>query len=243
MPARRVAFISDLHANRVALDAVLADIDALAVDEIVCLGDIVDLGPEPQTVMDRLHARGVRCIRGNHDTLDEHPQHPVLAEIEAWTAAKLGPALLAELAGLPEHLTIDLAGTRLLCVHGSPRDVNDQVLADTPTAELLSWTRGHAFDVLVCGHTHVQALRRIDAQLFVNVGSLGMPFARPFAGETPQVLGFAEYAIVSASEAAVSVDLRQVRYDVERFAASLHAAGFPDAEHWLDNWLVQPRAK
>jgi putative phosphoesterase len=236
--ARRVAFISDLHANLIALEAVLADIDASNVDEVVCLGDIVDLGPEPQAVIDRLRQRGVRCIRGNHDTLDEHPQLPVLLEIEAWTSANLDAATLAELASLPEQLEIDLAGARLLCVHGSPNDVNDQILAETPTAELLGWTSGRSFDVLVCGHTHVQTLRRIDAQVFVNVGSCGMPFARPFAGETPRVLGWAEYAIIGASDSGnVSVDFRRVRYDVDRFAESLRAAGFPDAEHWLDNWI------
>jgi len=239
MQPPRVAFISDLHANLVALDAVLAEIDSLGVDEIICLGDIVDLGPQPQAVVDRLDARGIRCVRGNHDPLDEHPAHPVLAEVEAWTRAKLDPATLATLSTLPEQLTLELDGIRVLCVHGSPNSFNDQVLATTPSDTLLAWTEAQTFDVMVCGHTHVQLVRRIDALMFVNVGSLGMPFARPFCGATPEVLPWAEYAIVSATPGGVSIDLRQTRYDLERFAASLHEAAFPSADRWLDNWRIK----
>lgn len=236
---RRVAFISDLHANLVALDAALAEIDALEIDEIICLGDIVDLGPQPQAVVDRLRERKVRCVRGNHDPLDEQPAHPVLAEVETWTRAQIDDATLAELTELPLQIELDLDGTRVLCVHGSPRDFNDQVLDTTAADELLRWSNGWEFDVMVCGHTHVQLLRRIDARMFVNVGSLGMPFARAYCGGTPQVLPWGEYAIVGVSETGVSVDLRRVKYDVGRFAKTLREAGFPFAEKWLDNWLLE----
>ncbi|MFO7561934.1 MAG: metallophosphoesterase family protein [Enhygromyxa sp.] len=235
---RRVAFISDLHANLVALDAAIAEIDALGIDEIVCLGDIVDLGPQPQAVVDRLRERKVRCVRGNHDPLDERPAHPLLAEVETWTRAQLDPATLRELAELPMQLELELEGTRVLCVHGSPRGFNDQVLATTADDQLLGWTAGSVFDVMVCGHTHVQLLRRIDARVFVNVGSLGMPFARAYCGAgAPQVLPWGEYAIVGVSETGIGVELRRVSYDVERYAKSLREAGFP-SDNWMDNWLI-----
>lgn len=236
---RRVAFISDLHANLVALDATLADIEQADVDEIVCLGDIVDLGPQPQAVVDRLRERAVRCVRGNHDPLDEHPGHPVLAEVEAWTRTQLDAATLTELEGLPDRVVLELDSVRVLCVHGSPHDVSDQVLDTTSADQLLRWTAGHEFDVMVCGHTHVQLLRRIDARVFVNVGSVGMPFARAFCGETPQVLPWAEYAIVGVNERGLAVELRRVDYDVQRFAKTLREAEFPVADKWLDNWLIE----
>ena len=165
----------------------------------------------------------------------------MLAEVEAWTRSQLDPATLAELRALPEHIELELGGTRVLCVHGSPRDFNDQLLVSTSDAQLIEWTAGYEFDVLVCGHTHVQLLRRIDAQVFVNVGSLGMPFARPFAGDTPEVLPWAEYAILSVTPgASLAVELRCTHYDVAAFAADLEAAGFPHADHWLDNWRLSP---
>lgn len=239
MQSRRVAFISDLHANLIALDAALTEIDSLGVDEIICLGDIVDLGPRPQAVVDRLRTRNVRCVRGNHDPLDEHPGHPMLADVEAWTRTQLDAATLAELASLPERIELELAGTRVLCVHGSPRDVNDQLLVSTPDEQLIAWTSGYEFDVLVCGHTHVQLLRRIDAQVFVNVGSLGMPFAQPYVGDTPEVLPWAEYAILTVTPgASVAVELRCTKFDVAAFAEDLEVVGFPHADTWLDNWRL-----
>ena len=78
----RFALISDLHSHAVALDAVLEDISGRGVDEVLCLGDIVDLGPQPQEVVDRLRALEIRCIEGNHDPLDEGPDLPLLAAIE-----------------------------------------------------------------------------------------------------------------------------------------------------------------
>ncbi len=235
---RRVAFISDLHASLVALDAVLTDLDGLDVDEIICLGDIIDLGPQPRELLDRLHERGVRCIRGNHDPLDEHPAHPGLLEIEDWTREQLDDASMRELIELPLHLSLDLDGARVLCVHGSPRNDTDQILDSTPRETLDGWLAGHEFDVMVGGHTHVQLLRRLDARVIVNVGSVGMPFERPFVGgAAPKILPWCEYGIVACVGGVVSVDLRRVPLDLERFAASMRASSFPDAARWLQQWL------
>lgn len=239
MGLTRVAFISDLHANVVALDAVFADIDRLGVDAIVCLGDIIDLGPQPRELLERLAARGVRSIQGNHDPLDEHPSYKRLLDIETWTRDQLDAASLQMLAELPEQLELELDGLRVLCVHGSPRADTDQILDDTPPATLDAWFGEHEFDVLVGGHTHVQLLRRHDTRVIVNVGSVGMPFARallPGGGE-PKILPWCEYGVVSSQGGVVSVDLRRVPLDVPRYIASVRAApGFPDAEDWIRHW-------
>jgi putative phosphoesterase len=238
MGSTRVAFISDLHANVVALDAVFADIDRLGVDEIICLGDIVDLGPQPRELLELLDARRVRCIQGNHDPLDEHPSHPALLDIETWTRGQLDDVSLRRLAELPEQLQLDLDGLRVLCVHGSPRSDTDQVLAVTPREVLEQWIAGFEFDVLVGGHTHVQLLRRLDERVIVNVGSVGMPFARallPGGGE-PKILPWCEYAVLSCTKGVASFDLRRVPLDVAAFVASVRASSFPNAEAWVRHW-------
>jgi putative phosphoesterase len=238
MGSTRVAFISDLHANVVALDAVLADIDRLGVDAIVCLGDIVDLGPQPRELLERLAERGVQCIQGNHDPLDEHPPHALLLEIERWTRDQLDAASLQWLASLPERMTLDLDGLSLLCVHGSPRADTDQILAVTPRETLEAWIGDARFDVLVGGHTHVQLLRRLDERVIVNVGSVGMPFARallPGGGE-PKILPWCEYGVIGCSGGVASFDLRRVPLDVDRHIASIRASSFPDREDWVRHW-------
>ena len=85
----RIAFISDLHSNLQALENVLGDAEARGVDEIICLGDIVDLGPEPGEVVNVLRDRNIFSVRGNHDTLDENPELEFLRDVESWTREKL----------------------------------------------------------------------------------------------------------------------------------------------------------
>ena len=127
----------------------------------------------------------------------------------------------------------------MLCVHGSPRDDTDQVLDSTPRATLEAWCEGYEFDVMVGGHTHVQLLRRLDARTIVNVGSVGMPFARAYedGGGAPEVLPCCEYGVIDCTGGVLSVDLRRVPLDVARFVASVRASGFPEAEKWLVHWL------
>lgn len=232
----RVGLISDLHAMLPALDAVLADLDTRDVDRIICLGDIVDMGPQPVEVMDRLAERGIACVRGNHDPLDEHPAFPLLRAVEDWTRERLGPARVAQLSALPLEMELDLDGQRMLCVHGSPSGMTHQVLDTTPWPQLAAWWGDRVFDVMVCGHTHVQVLRRRHGHTVVNVGSVGQPFAEPFNGEPPRVLKRCDYAIVEGGPAGVSVELRQVPLPWDDFVKTLYEADFPAPERWLAQW-------
>jgi putative phosphoesterase len=235
----RVAVISDLHGHDVALEAVLADAARAGVDGHVCLGDVVDLGPRPGEVVDRL--RAIRCpvVCGNHDPLDEHPVAKPLAAVEAWTRDRLTPEQRTWLEELPAAIDLDLGGLRLLCVHGSPRSDEDPVLATTPVDVLEGWIGDRAFDVLVCGHSHLQMIRRLGARTIVNAGSVGMPFVAPFDGRPPRILPWAEYAVLSADQGHLSIDLRRVPYDFDAFRASLRASGFPDPEGWLAAWVAR----
>src|SRR5689334_720874 len=92
----RVALISDLHGNAVALDAVLADIRAVGTDRIVCLGDTATLGPRPREVLDRLRQLGCACILGNHDAfmldaqlIHSYSEAPIVVDSVDWCRAQL----------------------------------------------------------------------------------------------------------------------------------------------------------
>ncbi len=236
----RLGLISDLHATLPALDAVLADLDARGVERVVCLGDIVDMGPQPAQVIDRLRERGIPCIGGNHDTLDERPGFPLLRAVEDWTRAQLSGEQRAWLDALPSERVERLGPWTVLCVHGSPAGVCDQVLATTPWTQLEAWWGDRDFDVMVCGHTHVQTARREGAKLVVNVGSVAQPFARPFVpgpgAAPPSVLKACDYAILEASPAGVSAQLMRVPLPWEAFEASLRASDFPQPDVWLQQW-------
>jgi putative phosphoesterase len=231
----RIALISDLHAHLVMLDAVLADIDTLGVDEIICLGDIVDLGPQPNEVIRRLKDRNIASIEGNHDSLEDGSPVPFLQAIEDWTRERLTPETSEWLAALPKTLRRDMDGFDMLAVHGSPRGF-ENVGPDTSRAELDAMVAGHDFDVLVCGHTHVQLIRRLDERTVVNVGSASMPYAQVFKGGPPRILPWAEYGVVTVADGRLQVELRQVAYDVQAAYQAILDSGMP-GQPALD-WMV-----
>jgi predicted phosphodiesterase len=179
---------------------------------------------------------GCDCIRGNHDPLDEAPAMPMLADIETWTQNALSAEDRDWLNTLPMDLEVDVDGASMLCVHGSPRSFTDNVLDSTPERTLRSWMGKRSFDVMVCGHTHVQLLRRMGRKSIVNVGSVGMPFEKAYDSSPPTVCPWAEYAIVGSRAGSLTVDLRRVAFDLQAYQATTRACGFPHADAWLSHW-------
>jgi predicted phosphodiesterase len=228
----RIAVISDIHGNVAALEAVMADLERLAPDEVLVGGDLVGRGPEGAEVVRRIAATGWATIRGNHEEylLDfrrgEVPGkwlHAAEWAAARWMAGELGETEAAWIEDLPFSLASRLApGLRL--VHGSPRSNRDGIgpwLSD----ELLA---GHLAEVeeslLVCAHTHRPLHRSVAGGLVVNVGSVGLPFNRDRR---------AQYAVFEPRDRPLGgdaggwrVELRQVEYDLERTFAVYERSGF-----------------
>lgn len=238
----RIALVSDIHANLIALDAALADISQRNVDQIVCLGDIADLGPQPSATLERLRELGCVCVQGNHDPFTEH--FAGLEAVVSWCQAQLSEGQLAFLASLPATHTIELEpGVELLCVHGSPHSYDTQFIQTTTDDELRAWNVGERVVAMVCGHTHVQLMRRVDAKSYINVGSVGSPFLAPFDGKNPpRCLKRVEYGIVEwkegngASGGSLSVELASLPLDFAAYERTLRDAGFPNPDAWLQQW-------
>src|ERR1700761_5970868 len=132
----RVALISDLHGNLVALEAVLADISAANVDRTICLGDTATLGPRPREVLETLSNRGIPSILGNHDEflLDADligkytEAKPIVGAVDACRSS-LDRAHLDFVGGFARELDVDLDGATLGLFHGSPRSNMEDLLA------------------------------------------------------------------------------------------------------------------
>lgn len=239
----RVALISDIHGNLVALDSVLADIHRAQVDQIVCLGDVAALGPQPREVLARLHALDCACVMGNHDLhlLDPDSAHalgPWITEVTAWCTDHLSPADLDFLRSFRPLIEIPLsAEATLLCYHGSPSSSEDRILATTPDEELDSMLDGHCATVMAGGHNHVQMLRRHKGRSIVDVGSVGSPFYKMPFDHWPRFLPCAEYAIVHSIDGILNIDLRRVPIDLEAVRRAARASGMPGADDWTSWWL------
>jgi putative phosphoesterase len=217
----RIALISDIHANEVALRAVLAEIRRTGVDQIVCLGDVATLGPRPSAVIGILGQLGCPCIMGNHDEFLLEPElvrtysqsPPVTASID-WCRSRLSSDELDFLRGFERRREIPLGPkSTVQLFHGSPRSHSEDILASTPPDALDEMLAGITATVLAGGHTHIQMLRQHHGALLVNPGSVGMPFKDYVGGQRPTILGHAEYATIEEMDGVIGVSLQRVPLD------------------------------
>ncbi len=204
---RHIALFSDVHANLVALEATLADIDAVGPTEVYCLGDLVGYGPDPSGVVERIRALGIPTIRGNYDEgigtrRGECGCYYATDQAKAdgaasytFTDAALDDADHEWLATLPTEIRLEHEGVRILLAHGSPRKINEYLLLDRQDAQLVRLADQAAADVVCIGHIHIPYHRVMTADdgraiHYVSSGSAGKPKdGDPRAGWVEIVLG------------------------------------------------------
>lgn len=246
----RIALISDIHGNTIALDAVLADIEALGgVDEMWVLGDLVALGPEPVGVLERLTALPhVRFTYGNteryvldgrrpwpqvEDVLADPSLMPRLLQITrsfGWTEGALATAgWLDWLAALPLELQLTLPdGTRLLGVHASPGEFDGHgVRPDLTPEQLNAMTTECTADLVCVGHTH-WAMQLVHNTIhLVNLGSVSNPVQEDWR---------ASYVLLEADEEGHELTRRRVAYDRNAVIAMLEQARHPARDYLISHF-------
>lgn len=226
----RVAVISDVHGNRLALEAVLDDIAARSVDSTVNLGDMVSGPLEPNWAADILMEADYPSIRGNHERwLIERSPHGLDA-VDRFTMTQLEQRHLDWFSKLPA--TLDIAGEIFMC-HGTPADDSEPWLDNwwqgrstslPDEAQVSAKADGLDYPVLLCGHTHLaRAVRLRDGRLIVNPGSVGLQINHG----SPD----ARYAILERKDGRWAVSLRAVHYDHAAAGRQAVANGFP---HWTE---------
>jgi putative phosphoesterase len=238
----RDGFISDIHGNLPALEAVLEDLKQRDLDRIICLGDIC-FGPQAHECLERVRELDCPVILGNWDSwsIDGFPpaDDPVgimLYEIGAWWAEHLTDDDRAFVRTFQRTLELPLeGGARMLCFHGSPRNFSDFIFATTPDSELEDIFDGIEATVLVGGHTHLQMLRRFGPSVFVNPGSVGQPFSQWWPRQI-RVAHWAEYGVIDVVGDATEIELRRVPFDLDALLKLLAASDMPHRRWWIDSW-------
>lgn len=231
----RYAVISDIHANRQALEAVMIDAGAVGVDGVICLGDVVGYGPDPAEVLQIVHAKVDSILQGNHDAavsgrLDPVNFNPNARRLVEWTTTQIDGKARRFLGGLPAVL----AGDGFRCAHAElamPYRYGYIIEAEDA---IPSW-QACSEPLLFVGHSHQPGLfvtgksgraYALDAQDFqlepgkryiVNVGSVG----QPRDGDVR-----ASYAIYD--QEAGTVYFRRIPFDVNGYRASLEHRGLPE---------------
>jgi predicted phosphodiesterase len=151
----RLAIISDIHSNLHALQAVLARLGELDINQIVCLGDIVGYGPYPERCLDLVVRHCSIIVQGNHDEAVIDPYvadqfNGAAREAIYWTRDTIGPLHLNALNRLPKIANI---GGTVQCVHDSPMPGPTDYVHDKQVAALAF--RGVETNICLIGHTHV----------------------------------------------------------------------------------------
>jgi predicted phosphodiesterase len=178
----RVAVISDPHGDLVALRAVVADLEARDLDEVIVAGDLAQGGPQPAEVVDMLVAKGWPMVRGNSDDFlvdlaagrDFGSDAPAdLIERGRWCVARLGKERVARLAALPMELHRPWAPNgSFVVVHATPWSTEEVVLSDASEEAALRMVTEASAGVLAYGHVHSAYQRRVGNAILLSAGAI-----------------------------------------------------------------------
>ena len=223
----RVAIISDMHGNDLAFEAVEADIQNQKIDQIVCLGDAIQGGPQPAEVVRRLRRLNCPVVMGNADawlisgeeTADEGipPERlKKMGEVRNWSLTQLTEEDRAFISSFQPTVTLPLQDDlNLLCFHGSPVSFDDVILPAVPEDEFQKFLGAYAGQILTGGHTHAQQIRRIGKHFFFNPGSVGFAYSHNQPDDDFHADPWAEYAILTAENGQTSLEFRRVPFDAQ----------------------------
>lgn len=233
----KIAVISDIHGNSVALEAVLQDLARQGpVDQIIIGGDPFAFGPAPQEVYNILRQlNNAHYLMGNTDRYLLQRNYPTSAQKDEWqdklllsfqwTAEHLEPEAIDFMRSFPATQNIQLGRRQLLAVHGSPRSDEEGLTEKTHPEDLQAMNIDSRVIIITCGHTHIPMNRVIGNVRVVNSGSAGLPFDGDPRGC---------YAILSNLENeeshAINVALRRIPYDIEKAVAQFYALDYPAAD-------------
>jgi predicted phosphodiesterase len=240
----RVAFFGGIYNNWLGLEAALSDARARGAEATFCLGDVGGFGPHPDRSIELLRGSGVRMVQGNYDEAVGNgredcgcgytdPRDNHFARISyAYTLERTSPTHRPWLAGLPQQLSVDVEGRRLVLVHGSPRQQNEFLWETTaPDAFLEQLCQQTGADVLLCTHTGLHWQRQLPSgRRVVNVGALGRP-----ANDGRTCVW---YALLDTEDAAAPFQFIPLGYEYQRLAREMRAEKLPEefVETVLTGW-------
>lgn len=212
-----MAIISDIHSNLPALEVVLEQIAKEGVDQILCAGDIVGYGPNPNEVIERLKKIEITAIQGNHDRAvlshDSSNMNIQAQDAVWWTIENLKKEGHDYLAQLSARKSFWWNGLSIAIFHGSPRNDDEYIPEEGADEELLELAKS---DFLVLGHTHVPFVRSLDKGTIVNPGSIG----QPRDGDPRASMTIYDHRLRR-------FEVKRLAYDIDAVAEAMRSSGLP----------------
>ncbi len=224
----RIAIISDIHGNQIALEAVLQDLaQQPVVDHLAIAGDLCLNGPCPREVLEMVQELHCPVIQGNVDfeVVTAAPEKGAKKRSTVgWTREQIGQEGIDYLASLPfSHCIPNPGGTDLLIVHANPLNLEDAIFPNAPdsTLEHFLGDLEPTIGALVFGHLHIAYTRRWRHLLLADVASCGLPRDEDLR---------AAYGILTWQDNTWEAEIRRVAYDVKEVIKQIKTCGMPNVE-------------
>lgn len=230
----KIAFISDIHGNATALEAVLTDLREKEVDEVFVLGDICFRGPEPKRSLDIIQALNTDVIKGNADEWivrgindGEVPKEALsmMNKERDWAASKLDKDQLDYLKGLPTELNLTFGDIKIHAFHAAPNSLFDivQPFASDETLEEKLFEK--EVDIYIYAHIHKPYIRFLNGKCVVNTGSVGLPF---------DGIARSSYVLIDLMADHVEASIVRVAYDVDKVVLQFTQSDYPNKDFMID---------
>ena len=244
---KKIAIISDIHGNSIALSEVLQDIKKKEIDTIKNLGDSL-YGPlDPKGTFALLEINNVISISGNQDRiiLENLGNKSDLITLE-YVKSKLDNKIVDWLKNLTFDKVID---KDIFCLHASPQSdseyllekLNDGYISIKETKEIEKKLIDIKQSIVVCGHSHISRIVETDNRLIVNPGSVGLPAYDDDLPVYHKMQNFnprANYAVINIYEDSVSIERLSIDYDSEESARLAEANKRDDWAKWIRTGIV-----
>lgn len=234
----RFAFISDIHGNSVALEAVLEDINKRNIDKIYVLGDLCFRGHNPKRALDIIRSLEVDVIRGNADEWvlrgvqkGEVPDNvlEMMNKERTWTISKLDENDIKFIEDLPIELNIECETYKIHAFHATPDSLFDIVSSSASDEVITDKLFKHDADIYIYAHIHKPFIRFINGKCVINTGSVGLPL---------DGMNLSSYIILDINENSFHTSIIRVSYDSCNVIEQLKGVDYPNTElliHLLSN--------
>jgi exopolyphosphatase/guanosine-5'-triphosphate,3'-diphosphate pyrophosphatase len=216
---KTIGLISDVHGNRHALDAVLADAGRRGVTHFLNAGDTVGYGAFSKESLEICTGQYFYSVKGNidRDVAIREGEEGLKGFALDYARRSLSEGMRERLDNLPETRKVKINGLDLLLVHGSPDSMDEHLRSNSPFERFENISIEHPYDIIVFGHTHEQFTRKTGNTLFLNPGSVG----RNSEGTTK-----AQYALVRTDP--FSFEMVNLDYDVRNAVLSMRENDLPE---------------
>ena len=228
----KIGIITDIHSNIQALTAVLNEFDKIKVDKIICCGDIIGIGINPEdTVQELLKRKDILiAVQGNHEQYllnglpkEVHNDKRKLSKEEIenhkWNHNQLSEQSIKFLSELKLSENIEIEGKKILIIHYPQENarIYKKHIKNPSATESRELFKEYDDDIFLFGHTHSCCVNEIDDKWYINTGSLGCPLNR----------NIAKAGLLEINNSKIKFKSIDVEYNVKEIIEEIYRLKFP----------------